>query len=180
MRIAITGGTGFVGGHLARLLAIDGHHVVLIARGLDGRDDEIRRLPNATFHAVGTGDEDQLAAAFAGCDAVAHCAGINRELGMQTYARVHRHGTRHVVDAARRAGVRKIALVSFLRARPTPALGLSRIEVRGRGNRARLGPRLHRLQARRHLRPRRSHARSSKSRTSHLSDLRIRPAVARV
>ena len=32
MKIAITGGTGFVGGHLARALTADGHEVVLIAR----------------------------------------------------------------------------------------------------------------------------------------------------
>src|SRR5262249_41081613 len=34
------------------------------------------------------------------------------------YARVHVEGTQAVVDAARRAGVKKIALMSFLRARP--------------------------------------------------------------
>ena len=118
MRIAITGGTGFVGGHLARVLAAQGHHVVIVARGVDRRDHAIRDMRNATFHALGTDDEDQLATAFAGCDAVAHCAGINRELGEQTYDRVHRRGTQSVVNAARRAGVRKIALVSFLRARP--------------------------------------------------------------
>lgn len=118
MKIAITGGTGFVGGHLARALAADGHEVVIIARGLDCRDKTIRQLRNVTFHASGTDNEDQLATAFAGCDAVAHCAGINREIGVQTYARVHCQGTQCVVNAARRAGVKKIVLVSFLRARP--------------------------------------------------------------
>jgi NADH dehydrogenase len=59
-----------------------------------------------------------LAEAFAGCTAVVHCAGINRELGNQTYQKVHIEGTRHVVDAAKQAGVRKIVLLSFLRARP--------------------------------------------------------------
>jgi len=118
MRIGITGGTGFVGGHLARVLAAEGHHVALIARGADRRDAAIRQLDNTTFHAVGTSDEDRLTAAFAGCDAVAHCAGINREIGEQTYVRVHVQGTQHVVNAARRAGVTKIALISFLRARP--------------------------------------------------------------
>jgi NADH dehydrogenase len=49
---------------------------------------------------------------------VAHCAGINRELGKQTYQRVHIQGTRNVVEAARKAGVSKIVLLSFLRARP--------------------------------------------------------------
>jgi len=118
MKIAITGGTGFVGGHLAHALAAEGHQVAIIARGSDCRDKTIRQLRNATFHAAGTDDEDQLVTAFAGCDAVAHCAGINRELGAQTYARVHRQGTQCVVNAARRAGVKKIVLIGFLRARP--------------------------------------------------------------
>ena len=49
---------------------------------------------------------------------MAHCAGINREIGKQTYERVHVEGTRNVVAAARSAGVEKIVLMSFLRARP--------------------------------------------------------------
>jgi NADH dehydrogenase len=118
MKIAITGGTGFVGRHLARALAAAGHEVILIARGADHRDESIRHLPRSQFLAIGTSDEDALAGALAGCDGVAHCAGINREMGAQTYQRVHVEGTRHVVNAARRAGVRKINLLSFLRARP--------------------------------------------------------------
>ncbi|MBI3881159.1 MAG: NAD(P)H-binding protein [Verrucomicrobia bacterium] len=123
MKIAITGGTGFVGGHLARALTGEGHEVVIIARGSDRRDQSLRHLRHATFQPIGTDDEDRLVAAFTGCDAVAHCAGINRESGAQTYARVHAHGTQRVVNAARRAGVRKLVLVSFLRARPACGSG---------------------------------------------------------
>ena len=64
-----------------------------------------------------------LGGAFAGCEAVVHCAGINRELGEQTYQRVHIAGTANVVAAAWRAGVRKIVLISFLRARPNCGSG---------------------------------------------------------
>jgi uncharacterized protein YbjT (DUF2867 family) len=102
MRIAVTGGTGFVGGALVRRLTTAGHEAVVIGRatGIDITDHEA------------------LTAAFAGCAAVAHCAGINRELGDQTYQRVHVEGTQTVVEAARAAGVRRIVLMSFLRARP--------------------------------------------------------------
>lgn len=112
MRIAITGGTGFVGGHLAQRLIQEGHEAVLVAR----RQREA--LPaNVTFAASDLTNIEVLATAFAGCDAVAHCAGINREIGDQTYQRVHVDATRNVVEAARRTGVRKITLMSFLRAR---------------------------------------------------------------
>jgi nucleoside-diphosphate-sugar epimerase len=45
MRIAITGGTGFVGRHLARTLVSAEHEVVLIARGVDQRDRGALGLP---------------------------------------------------------------------------------------------------------------------------------------
>lgn len=100
MRTAITGGTGFVGRHLAERL--DPAETVIVSRRTGTEIDDV----------------DALTRAFAGCDAVAHCAGINRELGDQTFQRVHVEGTRAVIEAARRAGVKRIVLVSFLRARP--------------------------------------------------------------
>ena len=118
MKIAITGGTGFVGRHLARWLSYRGHELVLIARGLDGRDRTVRRVHGAQFHAASVTDEEELVRVFEGCDGIAHCAGINREIGKQTYAKIHMEGTQAVVNAARRAGLKKIALISFLRARP--------------------------------------------------------------
>ncbi len=114
MKVAITGGTGFIGRHLAQRLAAEGVEVVLLARSeraeLNGR--------GMAFVASDLSDPAVLQAAFAGCDAVAHCAGINRELKNQTYKRVHIEGTRNVIEAARQAGVKKVALMSFLRARP--------------------------------------------------------------
>ncbi|TBN57608.1 NAD-dependent epimerase/dehydratase family protein [Glaciihabitans arcticus] len=100
MRVAITGGTGFVGGHLAARL--DQSQTVVISRRT-GIDVE---------------NEVALAAAFAGCDVVVHAAGINREIGDQTFQRVHVDGTRSMIAAAQRAGIKRIVMVSFLRARP--------------------------------------------------------------
>jgi uncharacterized protein YbjT (DUF2867 family) len=118
MRIAVTGGTGFVGRHLARRLVANGHEVVLIARGEDKRDPNIYDLRQSQFFPSDLSGEADLLRAFEGCDAVVHCAGINRQIGEQTYKRVHIEGTQNVCYAARRAGVRKIVLLSFLRARP--------------------------------------------------------------
>lgn len=98
MKVAITGGTGFVGRNLAARL----DNPVIVSRRTGIEIDDV----------------DALAAAFEGCDAVAHCAGINREIGRQTYQRVHIDGTVAVIDAAKRAGVKRIVMLSFLRARP--------------------------------------------------------------
>ena len=120
LRIAITGGTGFVGGHLAVALSQSGHEAVVVSRGIDSRPwaREVLRLPGVTVAQAGIQDADGLARAFAGCEAVAHCAGINREIGSQTYDAVHVRGTANVVKAAEEAGARRLALLSFLRARP--------------------------------------------------------------
>ena len=110
MRIAITGATGFVGSHLTTRLASEGHEIVRLARrARTGPPDVV---------VSSLDDVNHLTAVFAGCHAVAHCAGINREIGEQTYQRVHVEGTRNVVEAAKAAGVEKIILMSFLRARP--------------------------------------------------------------
>jgi nucleoside-diphosphate-sugar epimerase len=100
VKVAITGGAGFVGRNLAE--RFDPVDVVAVSRrtGID------------------IDDVDALTKAFDGCDVVAHCAGINREIGKQTYQKVHVDGTRAVVEAARRAGVKRVVMLSFLRARP--------------------------------------------------------------
>lgn len=116
MKIAITGGTGFVGRHLAQRLAAAGHDVVVIGRG-----DPARRMllhERVTVVAADITDRAALAGALNGCVAVAHCAGINRQIGRQTYAAVHVEGTRAVVEASRTAGVERLVMLSFLRARP--------------------------------------------------------------
>jgi NADH dehydrogenase len=123
MRIAITGGTGFVGRHLARELVRGGHEVVLIARGIDRRDPTVVQLPGVRTVKAGLTDVQGLRDALAGCEAVAHCAGINRQIGSQTYAAVHVTGTANVVTAAKDAGVAKIVILSFLRARPACGSG---------------------------------------------------------
>lgn len=110
MRIAITGGTGFIGTHLTNRLVSEGHEVVHIARS--------RRHDGVEFVTSDLSDVETLETAFANCDAVAHCAGINRETGKQTYRAVHVEGTRNVLAAAHATGIKRIVLVSFLRARP--------------------------------------------------------------
>jgi NADH dehydrogenase len=102
MKLAITGSTGFVGQHLSRLLASDGHEIVSISRRTGVDVTHTRALDQALD----------------GCDVLVHCAGINRELGKQTYAAVHIEGTRSIIESAKRVGVSKVVFMSFLRARP--------------------------------------------------------------
>jgi NADH dehydrogenase len=116
MKIAITGGTGFIGRHLARDLIARGHEVIVMARGQYTRNTQ--PIEGATFIALDANNTEKLTEAFRGCDAVAHCAGTSVEDGQQTFHRLHVEGTRSAVTAAERAGVKKFVLVSYLNVRP--------------------------------------------------------------
>jgi uncharacterized protein YbjT (DUF2867 family) len=104
MRIAITGGSGFVGSHVADELRSARHEVILLSR--------------RTAFDLARPDMNALTQALDGCDSVIHCAGINREIGDQRYDAVHVRGTQALVAAARAAGVGHIGVMGFLRARP--------------------------------------------------------------
>ncbi|MDE9367355.1 NAD-dependent epimerase/dehydratase family protein [Luteipulveratus sp. YIM 133132] len=117
MRCALTGATGFVGGELARQLRAAGHEVRALARtpakaaGLESRGCE-----------VVTGDLDDVAALDAlltadePLDGFFHVAGWYRvgERDPRPGWTVNVDGTRNALDAARRAGVRRIVYTSTL------------------------------------------------------------------
>jgi uncharacterized protein YbjT (DUF2867 family) len=114
-RVFVTGGRGFVGGAVIDELLSRGYAVNALVRGelpaaLAGRVEPIR---GDLF------DPAALDRGLAGCDAVVHLVGIifeNRRKGA-TFERIHVDGTRQVVEAARRAGVRRFVHMSSLGSR---------------------------------------------------------------
>ena len=116
MKIAITGGTGFIGRHLARDLISRGHELIVIARGQYTRS--VQPIEGATVVSLDVNDTDKLTEIFRGCDAAAHCAGTSVEDGKLSFHHLHVEGTRSAVAAAERAGVKKFVLVSYLNVRP--------------------------------------------------------------
>ena len=116
MKVAITGGTGFIGRHLARDLASRGREVIVIARGQYKRN--MQPIEGTSLITLDINDTDNLPKAFEGCDAVVHCAGTSVEDAKQTFHRLHVEGTRSAVTAAEDARVKKFILVSYLNVRP--------------------------------------------------------------
>jgi NADH dehydrogenase len=116
VRVAITGGTGFVGSNTARALLGAGHEVVLVSRG--SRRVAPREGLTVLRADVTTGKG--LAEAFAGCDAVVHLTAVIREKGKQTFDAVIRCGTENVVATAATAGVGHLVYVSAIGADPDP------------------------------------------------------------
>lgn len=106
----MSGATGFTGGHLARALVRSGHQVAALVRPAS-----VHRAPalEASGIEVRTGDLQDpvsVASAAAGAEVVYHIAATYREAGQSgaAYQRINVDGTRHVLDAARQAGARRV------------------------------------------------------------------------
>ncbi len=120
MRIAITGGSGFLGGHFARELARQGHFPTIIARGVSHKGEALRKVANINFMPMPISDERKLFAAFKNVDGIAHLMGINRETRGNSFQSVHVESTMRVLQTARKAGIKRIVFVSYLKARKNP------------------------------------------------------------
>ena len=119
MRIALTGGTGFVGSHFLRHFLRREHAVRVLVR----EPERHGWLRDRAVEVVAGDLEDAAAlrSLMEGMDAAVHLVGIINEIGRQTYERVHVQGTAHVLGAARAAGVRRFVHMSALGARPDPS-----------------------------------------------------------
>ena len=127
MNIAVVGATGFVGSHLLPHLVASDHRVIAISR--DGRRRaEWTDAVEARAADVTSGDLD---AALKGADAVVHLAAIPREVGGRRFEDVNVHGTRRVVDAAERIGVRRFVHLSVLGVADDPKLAYLYSKWRG-------------------------------------------------
>lgn len=102
----VTGGTGFTGSHLVASLAHDGIKVRVVTREA-GR---ARFLPPEVEIVEGDITDPALAdRAVQGCDTVYNLAAAFREpkITHSRYTEVHVEGTRHLLDASLRHGVRR-------------------------------------------------------------------------
>ena len=115
--VAIVGGSGFVGRHLASRLQREGCAVRIVSRNRERRR-EVAVLPSVQSVSVDPYDRVALAHAFEGCDAVVNLVGILNERGRSGagFRRAHVVLTESVVEACRRAGVTRLLQMSALNA----------------------------------------------------------------
>ena len=109
MKALVTGGGGFLGGAIVRQLLARGDAVRSFSRG----DYPALRALGVETVRGDLADGDALASAVTGCDVVFHVAALANLTGpYRAFREVNVVGTRHVIEACRRAGVRRLVFTS--------------------------------------------------------------------
>lgn len=117
MRLAVTGGTGFVGSRLLDLAVAAGHSVQALARRPMAPRTGVDWVPGSLD------DLPALEALVAGADAVIHVAGVISGRSAADFEPCNVDGTKAMLDAAKAAGVGRFVHVSSIAARE-PGLSL--------------------------------------------------------
>lgn len=115
LRIAVLGGTGFVGHSLSMRLCRDGHTVRILTRHRE-RHRDLLVLPTAQLVNADVHNPAVLKHEFQGMDAVVNLVGILNESGDNRFERVHVDLPAKVVQACRQAGVSRLLHMSALHA----------------------------------------------------------------
>lgn len=112
LTIAVTGATGFLGGHIISAARDKGCSVRALSRKPNSDTSSDVTWVTGTLE-----DQAALIELASGADVVVHAAGAIKALNRDAFFRVNRDGTRAVADAAVQAGVKRFVLVSSLAAR---------------------------------------------------------------
>lgn len=112
MKVAVIGGTGFVGSYIAESLVRDGHDVSMLVR--PGSEAKVPSGIPVTTTSGDIASQDALNAVLAGCDAVIYCVGILRAYPRQgiTFESTQYEGVVRVVEAAIANDVGRFVLMS--------------------------------------------------------------------
>ena len=112
MQVCVTGGTGFIGSHLVRVLLADGHTVRVLHRA-NSKMDALAGL-NFESRIGDVTDVDSMRQAFTGCDWVFHAAAVADywHANPDWMFTVNVEGTRHVLQAARDTQVKRVIFTS--------------------------------------------------------------------
>jgi UDP-glucose 4-epimerase len=112
----VTGGAGFIGSNLARLLIDEGSDVIIYDNFSSGYRRNVEEIPAAQIIEGDIRDAERLAGAMRGVDRVFHLAasvGNTRSIEHPIEdSEINVIGTLRVLDAARATGVRKIVFSS--------------------------------------------------------------------
>ena len=111
-RWLVTGGTGFLGSHIARRLLEEGIHPVLFdTAALPPDDDDIRN--SVTVIDGDVQDREAIRAALQGVEVVIHtAAALPIQVSKKKIYAVNVRGTRYVLHEALKAGIKRVVFIS--------------------------------------------------------------------
>jgi nucleoside-diphosphate-sugar epimerase len=113
VKVLITGGSGFIGGHIVEHLRAGGHSVVALVR--PSSDRTLLERFGVEFAVGDVTDAPSLERAVRGAEAVIHTAAVVSMYGAwEEYRRVGVLGTQNVIDAAIHAGVSRFIHVGSI------------------------------------------------------------------
>ena len=109
MKVLVTGGTGFLGSAIVRMLMGKGHTAISLSRG----DYPHLRAAGMDIHRGDLTDIKALRQAASGCDAVIHTAAKAGVWGpAEDYERTNVQGTRNVIQVCRELRIRRLVYTS--------------------------------------------------------------------
>ena len=111
MKLAVTGGTGFVGSHFIDAALADGHEVRALTRRPQPERDGVSWIDGSLS------DRDSLRGLVNSCDAMVHIAGILNARTQASFDAGNVDGTLNVLAASTAAGIQRFVHVSSLAAR---------------------------------------------------------------
>jgi nucleoside-diphosphate-sugar epimerase len=118
----LTGGTGFVGWHVARALLAEGWNVRALARGGPSRRSGLDEL-RVDLVPGDLSSREELGGALPGCAAVIHTAGLVKARTIEDYREVNVRGTERLLAAARDACPDAVFMYVSSQAAAGPARG---------------------------------------------------------
>lgn len=131
-RIAVFGGSGFLGHHLVQRLMVEGWDVRVAVRNPAPVGEARGEAPKPnSIRADITKNDAEIAAAVTGMDAVVNLVGILAERGPATFQRVHVEGAGRVARAASAAGVSRLVHISALGADSAATSAYARSKAAG-------------------------------------------------
>ena len=112
MKVALFGGTGFVGSYIIDELLKNGHEPVVLVR--DGSESKLNNSEKCKIISGDVNDVKSIKNTIEGSDAVIYCIGIIREFPRKgiTFEKLHFQAAKDCIDISKRLDVKRFIMMS--------------------------------------------------------------------
>jgi NADH dehydrogenase len=114
-KICVLGGSGFVGSSIVAKIDQAGYAVTVLTRRRDSAK-HLSLLPNVTVVECNVMNDQALAAALSGADAVVNLIGILHQSGRNSFDRMHHELPARLAKICDGSGIKRLVQMSSLRA----------------------------------------------------------------